>query len=208
MHTLEEQSTVQSHLDWSPITQLRSDHFDVIADDVDAALNRYRGKDPLPEGFNHDWLEGVLRVYPQLKTLSRKDIREWLALAPAVAQLLQTVPSIAYAKLPWPNPPFARLDIDIKLEGLQRQILFDSYDDEVQKARKWAMKFDQEAQSILEQWWDEGSLKQGLDRWQEAILWEMTRIIWGNDSLSSARARRESPSVSASKGTYMRSEAQ
>jgi hypothetical protein len=39
---------------------------------------------------------------------------------------MQTVPGIAYAKLPWPNPPFARSEIDIELEGLQRQILFDS----------------------------------------------------------------------------------
>jgi hypothetical protein len=193
IHALEEQSTVQSRLDWSPITRLLFDHFDVIADDVDAALNRYRGKDSLPEGLDHDWLEGVLRVYPQLKTLSRKDIYKWLELAPAVAQLLQTVPGIAYAKLPWPNPPFSRSKIDIELGDLQRQILFDSYDNEVQKARKWAMKFDQEAQSILEQWRDEGILEHWLGRGQKAVIQEMTRIIWGNDSFSPARDEKRIP---------------
>jgi hypothetical protein len=163
-------------------------------------LSIYRGKAPLPQGFDRDWLEGVLQVYPQLKTLSRKDVRTWLDRAPAIAQLLQTVPAIAYAQLPWPNRPFARSDIDIELRNLLRQILFDSYDDEVQKARKRAMKVDQEAQSILEQWRDEGILQQWLEQGQEAVLREMARIIGEPDSFSPARDKKRVPRRERFKG--------
>jgi hypothetical protein len=200
MHALEDEPMVQRRLGWSPITRLLSDHFDVLADDIEGTLNIYRGKAPLPQGFDRDWLEGVLQVCPQLKTLSRKDVRTWLDRAPAIAQLLQTVPAIAYAQLPWPNRPFARSDIDIELGNLLRQILFDSYDDEVQKARKRAMTFDQEAQSILEQWRDEGILQQWLEQGQEAVLREMARIIGEPDSFSPARDKKRVPRRERFKG--------
>jgi hypothetical protein len=193
IHALEDQSTVRRRLDWSPITQLLSDHFDIIADDIEATLNSYRGKAPLPEGFDHDWLTGVLQVYSPLKTLSRKDVRKWLDLAPAVAQLLRTLPAIAYAKLPWPNPPFARSTIDIELRDLQRQILFDGYDDESQKARQRALIFDQQVQSILGQWQDQGTLDKWLARGEEAIVQEMTRILCGNDSVSPTHEKQRVP---------------
>jgi len=35
IHALEEQSTVRSRLDWSPITRLLSDHFEVLAEDIE-----------------------------------------------------------------------------------------------------------------------------------------------------------------------------
>jgi hypothetical protein len=191
IHALEDQPMVQRRLGWSPITRLLSDHFDVLADDIEGTLDIYRGKAPLPQGFDRDWLEGVLRVYPQLKTLSRKDVRTWLALAPAIAHLLQTVPAIAYAKLPWPNRPSARSDIDLELGNLLRQILFDSYDDEVQDAREQALKLDQEALHILEQWRDRGILEQWLDRGEEAFLREIAHIrkITGHSSPAPRKRR-------------------
>jgi hypothetical protein len=200
IHALEDQPMVQRRLGWSPITRLLSDHFDVLADGIEGTLNLYRGKAPLPQGFDRDWLEGVLQVYPQLKTLSRKDVRTWLALAPAIAHLLQTVPATAYAKLPWPNRPSARSDIDLELGNLLRLILFDSYDDEVQRARKRAMRFDQEAQSILEQWRNEGTLQQWLEQGQEAVLREMARIIGEPDSFSPARDKKRVPRRERFKG--------
>jgi Rap1a immunity proteins len=50
------------------------------------------------------------------------------------------------------------------------------------------MKFDQEAQSILEQWRDEGSLKQGLDRGQEAGWALLALVTVGLRSASQAEA--------------------
>jgi hypothetical protein len=95
--------------------------------------------------------------------------------------------------LPRPNSPFARSDIDIELGELQRQILFDSYDDEVEKARKRALRFDREAQAILQEWQDQGVLDEWLTRGQGAVLREMARIIYGNDPVPPAQDKKRIP---------------
>jgi hypothetical protein len=169
--------TVRSRLTWSPITQVLAEHFDALAGDIDATLKLYRGERALPDGFDRDWLQGVLQAHPQLQTLTRQDIREWLALAAAVEQLFQTMPSDAYTKLPWPNAPFARSKIDLELNDLRRRILWDPSDMDVQEEQERARHLDQEVLRILELWRDQGTLEQWQDRGEEACLREMARML-------------------------------
>jgi hypothetical protein len=127
-HAIEELPQVRGRLDWGPITGMLHEDFDALADHLDDHLRVYRGERANDGSFDPDALQSALQAYPQLSTLTLKEIRTWLANAPAIAYILQALPAEAYANLHWPNAPWARSLLDTDLNALLREILLPADD--------------------------------------------------------------------------------
>jgi hypothetical protein len=145
-HVLEEMSIIRGRIDGSLATmQFLRENLSHFLEDMKAFVRLAKAGDDESEvhAAVEAWLQttrlshgdishqverarDLLKSTPELKNVDVRAICEWFDLAPIIGQILQMLPGHAFAKIPWPNPPWSRSMFDDEFEQLLREILFGS----------------------------------------------------------------------------------